>query len=115
MPTDEESREHGVEFGALADDLEHEKYPIDTAELLDAYGDRKIDLEDGSETVREVLDPLGNTTFDSPDEVMQGVVGMVSDQAIGRKNYTDRGGVTSEDDNRDREQDQDANKDQESL
>lgn len=100
MPTDDERRKQGVEFGPLADDLEDQEYPLDNTELLEAYGDREIDLQDGEETLENVLGPLGETTFDSPDDVMQGVIGMVGDQAIGRKNYTDRGGVTSEDDNR---------------
>lgn len=100
MPNDEERREQGVEFGPLADDLEDEEYPLENSELLETYGDREIDLQDGSETLENVLGPLGETTFDSADDVIQGVVGMVGDQAIGRKNYTDRGGVPSEDDDR---------------
>lgn len=115
MPIDDERREQGVDFGPLADDLESEKYPLANAEVLETYGDREIDLQGGSETLRNVLGPLGDATFDSPDDVMQGVIGMVGDQAIGRKNYSDRGGVPSEDNNRGGEQDGTPNDDQESI
>ena len=92
MPTSDESREQGVEFGSLADELGNEKYPIDKSELLETYGDREIELQNGGQTLREVLDPLGETTFESAEDVTQSVIGVVDDEAIGRKNYSDRGG-----------------------
>ena len=92
MPTDDESRKQGVEFGSLADELENEEYPIDKAELLETYGDRELELQDGDQTLQEVLDSLGETTFESAEDVIQGVIGTVDDEAIGRKNYSDRGG-----------------------
>ncbi len=98
MPTDNESREQGVEFGSLADELESEQYPIDKSELLETYGDRKLELQNGGQTLREVLDPLGETTFESAGEVTQSVIGMVGDAAIGRKHYSDRGGQAPEED-----------------
>ncbi|MDS0295426.1 DUF5789 family protein [Halogeometricum luteum] len=94
----DESREQGVEFGSLDDDLADEEYPMSKADVLERYGDRELELEDGTQTLREVLEPLGETTFDSADDVRQSVVGMVSDEAIGRKKYSDRGGQGDEDD-----------------
>lgn len=93
MTTDEndESREQGVEFGSLAEELEDEEYPIDKAELLERYGDRELVLEDDTVTLREVLEPLGQDEFESADDVRQSVLTMVSDEAIGRKDYSDRG------------------------
>lgn len=98
MPTEDESREQGVEFGPLADDLENVEYPIRSAELLESYGDREITLQSGEQTLREVLDPLGEITFNSADDVTQRVIGLVDDEAIGREDYTDRGGMPPEDD-----------------
>ncbi len=92
MPTSDKSREQGVEFGSFAEELENEEYPIDKSELLETYGDREIKLQDGDQTLREVLDPLGETKFESAKDVTQSVIGMVDDEAIGRKNYSDRGG-----------------------
>lgn len=98
MVSEDEPREQGVEFGPLADDLENVEYPMSKAKLLETYGDRELELQDGQQTLREVLDPLGEMSFDSADDVIQRTIGMVSDDAIGRKNYTDRGGEPSEDD-----------------
>ena len=90
----EDSREQGVEFGSLADELEEEEYPMSKGELLDTYGDREIELEDATRTLRDVLEPLGEDEFESADDVRQSVITMVGDEAIGRKNYSDRGDET---------------------
>ncbi|MFC6771014.1 DUF5789 family protein [Halorubrum pallidum] len=90
----EDSREQGVEFGSLADELEDEEYPIDKAALLERYGDRELELEGNTTTLRTVLESQGETTYESADDVRRSVIGMVSDEAIGRQNYSDRGGST---------------------
>lgn len=94
------SRQQGVEFGALARDLEGEEYPMRNEALLDAYGSRQLELQDGSQSLRDVLEPLGETTFGSAADVVDAVVGMVGDEAIGRKYQSDRGGMAGEAANR---------------
>lgn len=96
MTTDqsEDSREMGVEFGSLAEELEAEEYPIGKEELLDTYGDEELEMENDTQTLREVLGPLGQDEFGSADEVRQSVLNMVGDEAVGRKNYSDRGDET---------------------
>ncbi|MEF8913640.1 DUF5789 family protein [Natronomonas sp.] len=94
MNNDDDSRRQGVEFGPLAEALEDAEYPMTGAELLEIYGDRELELEDGTETLRAVLEPQGEVTFESADDVKRNVVGMVGDGAIGRKRYSDRGGET---------------------
>lgn len=96
MVSDDESREQGVEFGPLADDLQNEEYPLSNGDLLETYGDREIDLQDGGESLNEVLAPLEDRSYDDADDVMQTVIGMVGDEAIGRKNYSDRGGMPND-------------------
>lgn len=96
MTSEEDSRKQGVEFGSLAEELEDEEYPIDTDELLETYGDRELELQDGSQSLREVLGPMGETTYESAEDVKDAVVGMVSDEAIGREGETDRGGMAGE-------------------
>ena len=92
--TDEDSREQGVEFGPLVDELEDEEYPIDKETLLERYGDRELEMEDDTTTVRTVLEAQGETTYESSDDVRRSIIGMVSDEAIGREDYSDRGGST---------------------
>ncbi|MDZ5810904.1 hypothetical protein U4E84_06050 [Halorubrum sp. AD140] len=96
MTTDQndDSRKQGVELGPLADDLEDEEYPLELGALLERYGDREVGLGDDTSTLRTVLGPQDEATYDSADDVRQSIVGMVGDEAIGRKNYTDRGGNT---------------------
>lgn len=98
MSDSDENREQGVEFGSLADDLKAESYPMKKTELLETYGDRELELQNGGETLREVLEPMGETTYESAEDVMQAIIGMVDDQAIGRKHYSDRGGRPRTDD-----------------
>ncbi|WP_310925605.1 DUF5789 family protein [Halogeometricum salsisoli] len=62
----DESREQGVEFGSLGDELADDEYPTSKADLLERYGDRELELEDGSQTLREVLGPLGETSSNRP-------------------------------------------------
>ena len=99
MTTDQsdDSREQGVEFGSLAEELEDETYPLDKAELLERYGDHELVLEDDMTALGAVLEPLGEDEFESADDVRQSVLTMVSDEAIGRENYSDRGGETDTD------------------
>ncbi|EMA64263.1 DUF5789 family protein [Halorubrum lipolyticum] len=97
MTTDQDDggREQGVEFGPLGDDLKDQEYPIDKESLLERYGDRELGLGDDTTTLQTVLAAQGETTYESADDVRQSIIGMVSDQAIGRKNYSDRGGSTA--------------------
>ena len=88
----DDSREQGVEFGSTAEELEEQEYPIGKDELLEAYGDEELELEGGTKTIREVLEPIGQEEFESADDIEQSVMTMVGDEAIGRKNYSDRGG-----------------------
>lgn len=98
----DDSREQGVELGPLADELEDEEYPIELEELLERYGDHELGLGDDTTTLQTVLEPQEGATFGSADDVRQSIIGMVSDDAIGRKNYSDRGGST--DDEKDSEE-----------
>ena len=92
MSSEDDTREQGVEFGPLMDDLEAETYPQEKDELLATYGDREVDLQDGAETLNDILGPLGGKTYESAEDVIQDVIGNVSTEAVGRDNYTDRGG-----------------------
>lgn len=96
------AREHGVEFGDLAAELEDLDYPTTAEELVDAYGDYELGVPDGSESVREALGPYVESDreqrYDSPREVQQAVLNMVGSDAVGREGYSDRGDVVDQDD-----------------
>jgi len=90
----EPSREHGVDFGSLAAELQAHDYPTTTDELLDAYGDHELDLPSGTETLGEILGAqTSDQRFGSPEEVRQAIFNMVGVEAVGRRDYSDRAGA----------------------
>lgn len=68
---------------------EHE-FPTTTARLTESHGNQLLTLEDGSETMGEVLARSGPETFHDPDQVMLTIYGGVSAEAVGRVGYSDR-------------------------
>lgn len=92
MATDSDSsREHGIEFGSLVDDLEGESYPLSHETLLEQYGDHELGLVGDQVALREVLSPETQQTYEDAESVQQAVLNMVGD-AVGREEYSDRGG-----------------------
>jgi|GEM_PF-85729 hypothetical protein len=86
----DDSKAIGVEFGDLDDELDEMEYPVEAEELLDDYGSETLEFEEGSATLEELLEPMGSQSFESKNSVQQAVLTMVGDEAIGRKNYSDR-------------------------
>lgn len=97
MTDQTDTREQGVEFGALADELDSHEYPATAGELVDAYGDHELELPNGQQTFGDVLGPLeaqDDERYESAEEVRQMVLNMVADEAVGREGYSDRGTST---------------------
>lgn len=70
--------------------LSETEYPITTDELIERYGDRRIDLDDGAETIREILARIDAETYERPEDAKYAIYSAVSERAIGRKGYSDR-------------------------
>lgn len=66
------------------------EYPATTSDLIDEYGESRFELQNGSETVGEVLSRLGEQTYESPEDATEAVFCGVSHRAIGRRFYSDR-------------------------
>ncbi len=100
------SREQGIDFGSLADELDSHSYPATTREIVDEYGDHEVDLPNGSKTLEEILGDLQDEDqeYDSAEEVRQMVFNMVGSDAVGREGYSDRGGVAGDSDSNAAEQ-----------
>lgn len=109
-----DTREQGVEFGELKGELDAHAYPTTGEELLAAYGDFEIGLTGGSTTLGEVLggrhDEQGGeeVRYESADDVHQSILNMVGSDAVGRENYTDRGGSQEMEVEDGRDQDKDS-------
>jgi len=99
--TDQGSRELGVEFGELDDELEAHEYPTRVDTLVEEYGDHKLELPNGEESFREVLNPYTeepDQQFNDAEEVRQAVLSMVGNGAVGETGYSDRGVDSEADD-----------------
>ncbi|SEV88824.1 DUF5789 family protein [Halobacterium jilantaiense] len=92
----DDSRSQGIELGALDDDLEAHDYPASASALVDEYGDREIELPGGSQRVGEVLGLYeeDDQEFDDAEAVRTAIHNLVGTEAVGRDNYSDRGGST---------------------
>ncbi|SFG46291.1 hypothetical protein SAMN04488063_2128 [Halopelagius inordinatus] len=88
---DAQRQEMGVEFGSLADELDEEEYPMSKDEVVETYGDRELDIANGTKTVEEVLAGRGDEEFQSANDVQQSILNMVGSEAVGRQEYSDRG------------------------
>ncbi|MFC6725600.1 DUF2795 domain-containing protein [Halobium palmae] len=73
--------------GDLIDD---HSYPATSAEMIAAYGDSEIELQDGTETLGTVLGRLGPETYHSAQDVRDALYTGVGHEAIGRRFYSDR-------------------------
>ncbi|HET7323234.1 MAG TPA: hypothetical protein VFJ06_02760 [Halococcus sp.] len=60
--------EPGETLGDLDEALENHDYPTTTDELIEAYGDREVESRGGSKSIDELLAPIDDETYDSPDE-----------------------------------------------
>ncbi|WP_253737719.1 DUF5789 family protein [Halohasta salina] len=97
---DQDSRELGVDFGDLGEELETHEYPTSVDTLVEAYGDHELELPSGEESFEEVLGPYTDEPdqqFTDAGEVRQAVLNMVGEGAVGEAGYSDRG-VDSGDD-----------------
>lgn len=96
--SDSDSRKMGVEFGRLHEELSTEEYPLDRETLLAEYGDYEVETENGSQSLQAVLgeqetEQDGDSyEYESADAVEQAVLNMVGSGAVGREEYSDRGG-----------------------
>ena len=88
--TNDNSREQGVEFGELDKQFSVHEFPATKTKLIEAYGESELVLQKGVQTLREVLEPFPDETYDSAEEARQAVVHLVDNEAIGRKGYSDR-------------------------
>lgn len=98
---DAQSKEMGVEFGSLADELDEEEYPMSKDDVVGKYGDRELNIADGTKTVEEVLAGRGDEEFQSANDVQQSILNMVGSEAVGRQRYSDRALDDDPDDNSD--------------
>lgn len=84
-----------MKIGKLQGHLETElSYPVSHASVLDQLGTMEVEAPDQSETetISNIIESVGQESYDSAEELFATVIGNVNDDYIGRKYYDDRGG-----------------------
>lgn len=93
MGTDTSEREQGIDFSDINPILEDLAYPIAAADFIARHGDRAIKRTNADPiAIEEVLPPLEDETFDSAEEIRQSILNFMPREAVGREEYSDRGG-----------------------
>ena len=79
-----------MQLNGTGDAIDDHEFPATTGELIEEYGDRTIELPNGTETVGDVLARLESETFENSEDARLSVFTAVSDKAVGRVGYSDR-------------------------
>lgn len=74
----------------LSETVGAQTFPATTEEVIEEYGDLEIELPNGDERLEDVLGRLDSETFEDQDELRASAMNAVSNNAIGRKGYSDR-------------------------
>lgn len=67
-----------------------ETFPCTSSRLVDEYGDQSLELENGETTVGELFETLPDAEFETCEDALEAAYGVVGEEAIGRKGYSDR-------------------------
>ena len=70
--------------------IESLDFPTTTDAIIRDHGTRTLRLQDGSETVAQVIGRCGPQIYDRPDDVRLSLYASVCCDAVGRRWYTDR-------------------------
>jgi hypothetical protein len=73
--------------GDLIDETE---YPATSDDVIAAFGEQTLELQNGTERIADVLGRLGPETYATPDDLRDAIRTGVSHRAIGRRFYSDR-------------------------
>ena len=70
--------------------LDAHSFPATSEELIDAYGSIELAFPDGTETFGEALSRLESETYETVEGARLAAYSALSEEAIGRKGYSDR-------------------------
>ena len=70
--------EQDAQFEDLDDVLGAHEYPTTTDDLRGAYGDRTVETQDGSSTLKDVLEAVDGESYDSADDVRDRIQDLIN-------------------------------------
>ncbi|MDR5674613.1 Uncharacterized protein AArcCO_2901 [Halalkaliarchaeum sp. AArc-CO] len=79
-----------MRLNGTGDKLDTHEYPATREEIIEAYGDRSIELPNGTETLGSVLERIGDETYEDAADARTAVFTGVGYEAVGRRFYSDR-------------------------
>lgn len=65
-------------LGDLGEALEDHDYPATTDELVSAFGEYEVEIQEGTKSLEKVLSPTDNQTYDSADEIQGRILGLAN-------------------------------------
>ncbi|WP_306058259.1 DUF5789 family protein [Natronococcus wangiae] len=77
VPTNPPLAEGNGELGDLDSALENHEYPMTTDDVITAYGDRKVETQDGWESVKAGFTSIDDELYDFPDDVRNRILGLI--------------------------------------
>jgi hypothetical protein len=93
MSESDENHEQGVEFGSIESVFDEVSYPVAASRLVSEYGDREIGRTSADPiAIGDLFADVGDQSFDSDEELRQGMLNMMPADSVGRQRYSDRGG-----------------------
>lgn len=81
---------HSMRLNATESLLTDVDYPVTNETMIEQHGNRSLELADGTESLETVLLRLGPETYENADELRAALFTGVSQDAIGRRFYSDR-------------------------
>jgi len=95
MTDQNEEATEGVEFGEIDELLDDIVYPITTEEVKQQYGDAEVGRTNAEPiSLHELLDHMGEDTFDSEQEFRETIMGQMPRDSEGYGQYSDSRGYT---------------------
>jgi len=70
--------------------IDAHEFPATTEELIEAYGDRTIELPNGTARLGDVLARAGSETYATANDAQSALFCGLGHEAIGRRYYSDR-------------------------
>jgi len=70
--------------------FEAQTFPCTGSELVSEYGDLELELPNCETTIADVFEALPNAEFATSEEACEAAYGVLGEDAIGRKGYSDR-------------------------
>lgn len=65
-------------------------FPMTTEEVIEEYGEMELELPNGNNNLGDVLSRCPDEEYEDPEAALEAAYGMLGEEAIGRKGYSDR-------------------------